>query len=240
MKLNGVRPHLIALLLVVGTAGAGDVPAFRQVRQEWRSSEAWLLDRDGRQLQRLRLDSTVRRYEWVGVEQISPALKDALLASEDQRFFEHDGVDWKAAINAAAGNVGGANVRGASTLTMQLAGMLDPELRRDGAPRSFGQKLRQARMALEMERHWKKGEILEAYLNLVTFRGELQGVAAMSHGLYGKAPHGLNRREAAIAAALIRGPNADPRRVADRACWLLNQQDSSTSQFFDDAFDRSD
>ena len=177
-------------------------------------------------MQRLRLDNTVRRYEWVRVDQVSPALQEALLASEDQRFFEHEGVDWKAALNAAAGNLGGANLRGASTLTMQLAGMLDPDLRRDNAPRGFGQKLRQARMALAMERRWKKNEILEAYFNLVTFRGELQGVAAMSHGLFGKAPHGLNRRESAIAAALIRGPNADPRRVADRACWLLNRQDS--------------
>ena len=225
MKLNGVRPHLIALLLA-GSAAAGEVPVYQQVRQEWRSSEAWLLDRHGRELQRLRLDNTVRRYEWVSVDQVSPALREALLASEDQRFFEHEGVDWKAALNAAAGNLGGANLRGASTLTMQLAGMLDPDLRRDNAPRGFGQKLRQARMALDMERRWKKNEILEAYFNLVTFRGELQGVAAMSHGLFGKAPHGLNRRESAIAAALIRGPNADPRRVADRACWLLNQQDS--------------
>ena len=225
MKLNGVRPHLIALLLA-GSAAAGEVPVYQQVRQEWRSSEAWLVDRHGRELQRLRLDNTVRRYEWVSVDQVSPALQEALLASEDQRFFEHEGVDWKAALNAAAGNFGGANLRGASTLTMQLAGMLDPDLRRDNAPRGFGQKLRQARMALAMERRWKKNEILEAYFNLVTFRGELQGVAAMSHGLFGKAPHGLNRRESAIAAALIRGPNADPRRVADRACWLLNQQDS--------------
>ena len=218
---------LLALIVLAPGAGAADFPAYGQVRREWQSSEAWLLDRNGRELQRLRLDSTVRRYTWVGVDQVSPALREALLASEDQRFYEHEGVDWKAAINAAMGNLGGANTRGASTLTMQLAGMLDPDLRRDNAPRSFAQKARQARAALEIERRWKKDEILEAYLNLVTFRGELQGVAAMSHGLFGKAPHGLNRREAAIAAALIRGPNADARRVADRACWLLSLQDGA-------------
>ena len=218
---------LLALIVLAPGAGAADFPAYGQVRREWQSSEAWLLDRNGRELQRLRLDSTVRRYTWVGVDQVSPALREALLASEDQRFYEHEGVDWKAAINAAMGNLGGANTRGASTLTMQLAGMLDPDLRRDNAPRSFAQKVGQARAALEIERRWKKDEILEAYLNLVTFRGELQGVAAMSHGLFGKAPHGLNRREAAIAAALIRGPNADARRVADRACWLLSLQDGA-------------
>ena len=225
MKMNRVGPCLFTLLFPLAAA-ANDLPSFTQVRQDWRSSEAWLLDRDGRELQRLRLDHTVRRYAWIAQDQVSPALKDALLASEDQRFFEHEGVDWKAALNAATGNLVGGNVRGASTLTMQLAGMLDPELKRDGAPRSFTQKVQQARAAVQIEKRWKKQEILEAYLNLVTFRGELQGVAAVSYGLFGKAPHGLDRREAAIAASLLRGPNADARRVADRACRLLNLQDT--------------
>ncbi len=115
-------------------------------------------------------------------------------------------------------------MRGASTLTMQLAGLLDPELQRGEGGRSVSQKIGQTRAALALEKTWNKPEILEAYLNLVTYRGELQGVSAMSHGLFGKAPHGLDRRESAIAAALIRAPNADAKRVADRACWLLNFQ----------------
>ncbi len=214
------------VMLFSGAALAADLPSYKQVRQEWRSSESWLLDRNGRELQRVRLDNTVRRFEWTAVADISPALKDALLASEDQRFFEHEGVDWIAAMNAAVGNVANRNMRGASTLTMQLAGLIDPELKRAEGGRSFAQKVQQARAALTLEKTWKKSEILEAYLNLVAFRGELQGVSAMSYGLFGKAPHGLDRREAAIAATLIRAPNADAKRVADRACWLLTQQDS--------------
>ncbi len=221
-----------------GSARAADLPSFTQVRQEWRPSDAWLLDRNGRELQRVRLDNTVRRFAWTGVNEISPTLKAALLASEDQRFYEHEGVDWTAVMSAAAGNAGGLNsqsgqsgqsvksggMRGASTLTMQLAGLLDADLKRGEGGRSFVQKVRQARAAMTLEKTWKKSEVLEAYLNLVTYRGELQGVSAMSHGLFGKAPHGLDRREAAIAAALIRAPNADAKRVADRACWLLNFQ----------------
>ena len=125
-------------------------------------------------------------------------------------------------LSSNAGNRGG--MRGASTLTMQLAGLFDADLKRGEGGRTFAQKVGQARAAMALEKSWKKPEILEAYLNLVTYRGELQGVSAMSHGLFGKAPHGLDRREAAIAAALIRAPNADARRVADRACWLLNFQ----------------
>ena len=226
----------LGILIFAGLsrANAADLPSFNQVKQDWRTSDAWLLDRNGRELQRVRLDHTVRRFTWTQVNDISPALKDALLASEDQRFFEHDGVDWKGVMGAAitnAGSVGGVGgnsgkggMRGASTLTMQLVGLLDTDFKRGEGGRTFTQKVGQARAALALEKQWKKAEILEAYLNLVTYRGELQGVAAMSHGLFGKAPHGLDRRESAIAAALLRGPNADARRVADRACWLLNFQ----------------
>ncbi|MFN0161437.1 MAG: penicillin-binding protein 1C [Burkholderiales bacterium] len=202
-------------------------PDFAQVRRDWRSSEAWLLDRHGKPLQRLRVDAKARRFEWVGVDAVSPALKAMLIAAEDQRFEAHDGVDWKAAMGAALGQLNGGNTRGASTLTMQLAAMLDPELQRpdDATPRSMAQKLRQARAALAIEKRWSKAQILEAYLNLVPFRGELTGVSAMSWGLFGKAPHGIDRREAAIAAALVRGPNAEARRVAGRACLLLKPAD---------------
>ena len=67
-------------------------------------------------------------------------------------------------------------------------------------------------------RCWRKDEILEAYLNLVPFRGELVGIDALSRSLFGKAPHGLNNEEAALAVALVRAPNAAPVRVAARAC----------------------
>ena len=217
----GLTPFLLAATPVL----AG-VPSFEAVRAEWRESDAVLLDRHGRELQRVRVDIKVRRLAWTPLAQVSPALRQAVIESEDRRFDEHEGVDWRAAMNAAIGNLGGGSLRGASTVSMQVAGLIDPDLRRgdSAAPRSMAQKVGQAMAALEMERRWSKAQILEAYLNLVTFRGELQGVAAMSHGLFGKAPHGLNRREAAVAAALLRGPNAPAPRVAARACALLAER----------------
>jgi penicillin-binding protein 1C len=136
---------------------------------------------------------------------------------------EHDGVDWAAAGHAAWSNFWRGNLRGASTLTMQLAGLLDEDQRRQGRRSLFG-KLGQAATALRLERQWRKPQILEAYLNLAAFRGELQGVAAMSRTLYGKWPAGLDEREAAIAAALLRAPNAAPERVSQRACALLKER----------------
>ncbi len=100
------------------------------------------------------------------------------------------------------------SLRGASTITMQLASILDRELQPKKGRKSVWQKGRQILEAWEMEGTWSKEEIFEAYLNLVTFRGELQGIAAASRGLFGKDPHGLDRLESLVLASLIRSPNA--------------------------------
>ena len=97
------------------------------------------------------------------------------------------------------------------------------------AGRSIGQKLSQAATAIALERDWKKDEILEAYLNLVGYRGEIVGVAALSATLFEKYPSGLDAREAAITAALVRAPNAAPARVAERACAILAPSRCPTS-----------
>ena len=74
--------------------------------------------------------------------------------------------------------------------------------------------MKQALRARELEAHWKKSEILEAYLNLVPFRGEIVGINALAQTLFDKHPSGLDWEEAAIAAALVRGPNATAATVA--------------------------
>lgn len=110
--------------------------------------------------------------------------------------------------------------RGASTITMQVAAMQDEDLKPDEPRRSVFQKLRQLRAARGYERSWSKAEILEAYLNLVTFRGELQGVAAAARGLFSKEPQGLNSIEAVILGSLLRSPNARVQTVSARAYTL--------------------
>ena len=160
----------------------------------------------------------VRRGQWVALSDTSPALRLALLVSEDKRFYAHSGVDWKAVSAAAWGQLWHRRTRGASTITMQLAGLLDEDWRASNQGRSVGQKLGQAVAATQLERQWRKDQILEAYLNLLPFRGELVGIDALSRSLFGKAAHGLDAVEAAIAAALVRGPNASPEVVAQRAC----------------------
>ena len=197
------------------------LPSFDEVRSDHRSSETLLLSREGEVLQRLRTDSTVRRGPWVALADVSPALRTALLLSEDKRFYEHSGVDWTAVTAAAWGNLWNTRTRGASTITMQLAGLLDGDWRQGPGGRSVVQKVGQAVAAQVLDRRWRKDQILEAYLNMVPFRGEIVGIDALSQSLYGKAAHGLDAREAAIAAALVRAPNASVERVSQRACGVL-------------------
>lgn len=200
-------------------------PTFEAVRSRHVSSEAVLVDRNGVTLHELRVDDSVRRLPWTTLDDVSPALLVAVIRAEDKRFYEHAGVDWRALGDAAVDTLLRGAPRGASTLSMQVASLIEPALKARGSRRTLAQKWAQINAAGELERHWSKRQILEAYLNLSTFRGEFEGIAAASHGLFAKAASGLDEREAALLAALLRGPNAAPATVARRACVLAGDAD---------------
>lgn len=217
---------LVALCCTAAMAAPAALPDFATVRAQYTASGTTVLSRSGTELARLRTDFETRRGQWTALHAISPALVQALLLSEDQRFHQHHGVDWRAVAAAAWANLRHRSTRGASTLSMQLAGLLDPGLRPQGR-RSWRQKWQQIRAAHALEARWNKDEILEAYLNLVPLRGELVGIDAAARTLFVKAPHGLTAPEAAIVAALIRAPNAAPRLVVRRACALLQAMEAA-------------
>ncbi|MGH8796918.1 MAG: penicillin-binding protein 1C, partial [Caldimonas sp.] len=208
-------------------SAAHALPTFAEVRAAHRPSDVTLLDRHGVAIQTVRVDKSVRRLPWVALGDMSPALLHALVLSEDRRFYEHSGIDWSAVAQSAWDNLWNTRTRGASTLTMQLAGLIDAGLARPRGGRSIVQKLDQALTATRLEARWKKSEILEAYLNSVAFRGEVVGIEALAQTLYGKHPSGLDADEAAITVALVRGPNARPAIVAQRACGVLKLQQLS-------------
>ena len=221
-------PRLLTATLLLASTHALAAPSFSVVKASYTSSDTLVLDRQGQVLQRVRTDNTTRRGQWVALPDVSPALRTALVLSEDKRFYEHSGVDWRAVSAAAWGNLWNSKTRGASTITMQLAGLLDEDLKRSAGGRSVAQKIEQTVSAQLLESGWRKDQILEAYLNLVPFRGELVGIDALSQTLFGKAPHGLDNREAAVAAALVRAPNAKATQVAQRACKVLKLLESGT------------
>ncbi|MFD2365976.1 penicillin-binding protein 1C [Pseudoduganella sp. GCM10020061] len=215
-----MRGALALVLALCPWAAAAQPPTLEQVRAAHRPSDAVLLDRHGEPVQSLRIDMDARRLHWVAFADISPAMRRAIVHAEDQRFMQHGGVDLRAMGKAALDSVAGTGSRGASTITMQLAAMLDPALARGKGGRTLGQKWDQALAAREIEAAWSKQQILEAYLNLAPFRGEMRGIGAAARGLFGKAASGLNETEAVIAASLVRAPGASPRTVARRACAL--------------------
>ena len=230
MRATIARPLAALLCMLAAVTTAAAVPTFDAVKRDFRSSDVAVLDRHGELLQRVRIDPTVRRGQWITLDDVSPALRTAMVLSEDKRFYEHSGVDWRAASSAAWGNLWNTKTRGASTITMQLAGLLDDDLRRTSSGRSFSQKVGQTVAAAQLERSWRKDQLLEAYLNTVPFRGEIVGIDALSRTLFGKAPHGLDAREAAVAAALVRAPNAKPGVVAQRACEVLRVMEPERSK----------
>ena len=212
----------VAALVAFGGVGilavaATPVPSFDAVRIAHRPSDVPLLDRRGTVVYELRTDAGERRLAWSGLAATSPALRQAVIAAEDRRFRSHHGVDVRALAGAVFGRLSGRAPRGASTITMQLAALLDPALASQRHGRTLRQKLRQMRVALALERTWSKDEILEAYLNRVGFRGELRGVGAAAAFLFGKDPHGLSVAESAVLAALLQNPNASADLVRRRA-----------------------
>jgi penicillin-binding protein 1C len=193
-------------------------PDFTAVRDGFTPSDAFLLDRDGTVLDTVRIDFKVRRLSWQPLESVSPALVAAVVQGEDARFWKHRGIDWFGVMSAARDRWLRGRPRGASTITMQVASMLDAKPRAHTGLRAWLRKRDQARLAMAIERRWSKEQILEAYLNLVHFRGELQGIGAVSDVLAGKAPSGLSLSESLVIAALLPEPNGAPERIAARAC----------------------
>lgn len=225
------RARLLFAARVLGAAVAGlcvviavcvltaKVPSYEQVRNTRRSSESVLLDRNNVVIERLRLDLHQRMLEWIPLDAMSPVLLRAVVVSEDQRFWRHIGVDPLGAASALIDNVHRTRARGASTISMQLANLIDSSSK-SGAHGWRG-KLLQMRDAMAIELHWSKREILEAYLNMVPFRGELVGIDAAARGLLATGPDGLDSANAAVLAVLIRGPGASHVRIGRRACAAL-------------------
>lgn len=203
-------------------SAAEPVVSFAEVRLNFRRSDAVLLDRNGVPLQEVRLDDTVRRLNWTDLANVSPVLLKAVVRAEDRRFWSHHGVDWRALAAGAVQSAFSSRRRGASTISMQVARMVEPDRSTTGQS-LIAAKLEQIRSALALEESWSKEQVLEAYFNLVFYRGELQGIAAASRALFDKQPHGLTADEALLLAALIRAPNADSKRVAERAALLARQ-----------------
>ena len=202
------------------------LPGYAAVTANWHPSEAWLYDRNGRLIDSTRVEYQARRLGWVRLADIAPVARETLVAAEDRRFRNHNGIDWWALGGAVRDRIEGKRARGASTLSMQVAAYLSPGLAAPGH-RGTWDKVRQMRAGAALEASWTKDQILETYLNLAGFRGEAQGIGAAALGLFGKTPAALSRDDALLLAALLPNPGAGSAEVARRACALSRDRDCS-------------
>ncbi len=160
-----------------------------------------VLAEDGTPLWRFADANGVWRYP-VQTSEVSPYYLDAVLTYEDRWFYQHPGVNPLALARATWQNLTGARVvSGGSTLSMQVARLLDPH------SRTFHGKLRQLWRTAQLEWHLSKEQILNLYLNRAPFGGTLQGVAAASWAYLGKSPAQLTHAEAALLAVLPQAPS---------------------------------
>jgi penicillin-binding protein 2D len=151
----------------------------------------------------------------VAIASLPRWLPQAFVAVEDQRFYQHDGVDL-VGVAAAVKDAMMGNARGASTITQQLVGNMHPDIidRRDG---SIGRKLREQSAARDMERRYSKAQILEAYLNTIHFGRGWHGIDAAARHYFGKPAARVTLAEAATLAAMPKGPALyDPIRFPER------------------------
>jgi penicillin-binding protein 1C len=212
MKLKG----LLASLAVAATTLAATALALDRLfppdlsRYQDRSTE--IVDANGRLLRAFTTGDGKWRLK-ATADNVDPLYLALLKAYEDRRFDEHWGIDPLAAGRAARQLAErGRIVSGASTISMQAARLLDPELRPER--RSFTNKLIQSARALQLEWRYGKQEVLAIYLTLAPMGGNLEGVRAASLAYFGKEPRQLSAAEAATLVAL---PQSPERRRPDRA-----------------------
>lgn len=161
------------------------------------------------------------------LDDMSPYLVKAIVASEDARFYEHNGVDPKGVARAFVANqqAGGVS-QGASTLTMQYVRMAlrdsakTPTAALKATEQTATRKLREMRLAIEVEQRLTKDEILERYLNSAYFGHRAYGIFAASQVFFSKAPRDLTLTEAALLAGLVKAPSAYDPATNDRGAAL--------------------
>ena len=213
-----LRYRLLSFALAAAAASALlDAPLGAQAAtQAWQivpqPQSSLVLARDGQLLGEL---GTQFRMS-VPIGTLPPYVGQAFIAVEDQRFYKHDGVD-VVGLAAALKDALRGHARGASTITQQLVGNMHPDLI-DRADRSISRKIHEQNAAREMERHYDKEQILEAYLNQIHFGHGWYGIEEAARHYFGIPASKLSLAQAATLAALPKGPALyDPLRHPDRA-----------------------
>ncbi|WP_293170788.1 transglycosylase domain-containing protein [Oceanithermus sp.] len=222
--LAGLLGVVVAAAIVI-YGWTRDLPSLEALENLRLTSTTTVYARDGTPIAQLASEEggmAINR-RLVKLEDVSPAAVAAIVASEDQRFFRHYGVDWIRIAGAFWQTLRG-NLQGGSSISVQV--IKNTLLRDLSGVRTLERKFKEIPLAIELERLYSKEEILEMYLNVSFWGGNLWGIRAASEAYFGKDPAELTLAEGAYLAALIPGPNAryrDLPRVRRRMKVLLDQ-----------------
>ena len=173
---------------------------------------------DGRFITELGLE----RRTLIQLDQIPKHVRDAVVMTEDHRFYQHNGIDYFRIFGSALANLRARSyAQGFSTITMQLARNVFPD--RISREKKLLRKLKEARVARAIEQRYSKNKILELYLNQVYLGNGAYGVETAAQRYFGKSIRAVSVAEAAMLAGLLKGPGRyNPRRFADRAILRRN------------------
>lgn len=193
----------------VGTEMLDEIPA--ELNEEAVSVPSRILDQDGNEIATFYAEDRTP----VDLEDVSQHMIDAVIAIEDERFYEHAGVDGQGLARAMVHNVTSDTQQGASTITQQYVNNVLVNYQNLNGLRTtvsgskdVPDKLREMKLAVAIEKEMSKDDILEGYLNLVLFSGRTYGVESASRLFFDKSSADLNIPEAALLAGLVQSPNA--------------------------------
>lgn len=211
---------LVPAAAVSGSAASGSIEFFDTLPAELQvdppSQSTRILAADGTLIANLYEENRTK----VVLDQISPFMKEAIIAVEDSRFYEHGGVDTTGIMRALVSTARG-NKQGASTITQQYVNNVlnanltaegnTDDIKLNGVNKGVGDKLREMKLAIALEKEFTKEEILEGYLNIVFFNRDAYGIEAASKFFFSTTAKDLTLPQAALLAGLVNSPSAfDP------------------------------
>ena len=220
-----MRLSLLGLIITGGVAGAiylnyrEDLPTIADLQSCLQGQTTKYYDRTGQTL--LWASKSDVDCQAVKLDQVSPYLIKAVIAAEDDNFYNHNGFEPRSIARAAWNNVRGREIQGASTITQQYIKNAVLQDRQ----RNFERKIRELILAIELDRKFTKDEVLAAYLNTIAFGSIYQGVEASAQGYFGKSAAELTLAESALLVAAIPAPSsywANPERHLARQRQVLN------------------
>ena len=218
---------LVPAAAVSGSAASGSIQFFDTLPAELQvdppSQNTTILAKDGTQIASIYAENRTK----VPLDQMSPYIKDAVIAIEDSRFYEHGGIDTTGILRAIVSTARG-NKQGASTITQQyvnnvineslVASGNDADVKLNGVNKGVGDKLREMKLAIALEKKFSKEQILEGYLNIVFFNRDAYGIEAASKFFFSTSAKDLTLPQAALLAGLVNSPSAfDPITNPDNA-----------------------